>query len=104
MLIWLNFSRLKLWRRVSLTRLIIVPTIDSRSSALMSVNMTPTTECSLYQPVTSVSRVDSDKAARMRASTFPVLSEGRQFPASRSISRKGCPERSVRFLSSAIMR
>src|SRR5437763_7342859 len=81
----------------------MVPRISPWSSTLISVNITPTTEWFLYHPVTSVSLVDNDNAERMLLSTRPLLSNGKQFPASSSISNMGFRERSVRFRSRVIM-
>src|ERR1700722_8559308 len=73
------------------------------SSAAISVNMTPTTQSSEYQPVTSVSRVDADNTDEIFLRIFPLLSDGR-LPRSRSRSTKDFRERSLLFLSREIIR
>src|ERR1035438_6081841 len=81
----------------------MVPGIEVLSSAAISVNMTPTTQSFEYQPVTSVSRVEADNRDEIFPNIFPFLSDGRS-PISRSRSTKGFRERSLLFLSSAIIR
>ena len=80
MLIRPNCCEFKLLRSVSLTLVIMVLRIVFRSSAPNSVNMTPTTEFFLYQPVTSVSRVDRESAERILSKAFPFLSDRRPSP------------------------
>ena len=99
----LNCSSAMFLRSVSVTRAITVPGIEALSSAAISVNITPTTQCFEYQPVTSVSRVDSDNTDEIFARILPFLSEGRS-PISSSRRMNGFRERSLLFLSSAIIR
>src|ERR1035441_3434306 len=81
----------------------MVPGIEVLSSAAISVNITPTTQSFEYQPVTSVSRVEADSTDEIFPRIFPCLSDGRS-PISRSKSIKDFRERSLLFLSSAIIR
>src|SRR5579864_1675024 len=103
MLIRLNCCELRLLRKVSLTLVIRVVRMVLRSSAPNSVNMTPTTALFLYQPVTSVSRVDRESAERILSRAFSLWSDRRPSPISRSMSKNGFRERSVRFRSSEII-
>ena len=99
MLIWLNCSSVRHSRNALLTRRSMVARIDFLRSTAISVNMIPTTELCLYQPVTSVSRVVSERAERTFSSAFPFLALDKNLPASSSMSRNGFPERSARLRS-----
>src|SRR5580693_10359309 len=74
------------------------------SPVAISVNMTTTTQLFAYHPVTSVSRVEPESAARIFPRVFPFFSDGRRSPISRSSSMKGFRDRSLLFLSSVIIR
>ncbi len=104
MLIRLNCSAPNAVRKVALTLANIMGIIAVRSSLPSCVNITPTTELPLYQPVTSVSRIESDSADRALLSEFSSSSDLKPLPVSNNISKNGCRERSVLFLSRAIIR
>src|ERR1700722_6791784 len=87
-----------------LIRLIIVAITELRSSRTISVNKIPITESSLYQPITSVTRVASERAATMGLSDFRLFVDGIGCPRSTSVSKKGFRERSLRLRSRANMR
>jgi hypothetical protein len=101
---WLNCSHIRLERNVSVTRPMMVAGIELASSMAISVKTTPITQPSAYQPVMSVSRVESASAPRMRSSVLPFFSEDNCSPISSSSSMKGLRERSLRFLSMAMVR
>src|SRR5579872_267482 len=98
-LAWLNCRVPRRWRRASLTRVITVVTIEAPSSAVISVNSTPTTLSFWYQPVTSVSRVASLSADNMMSSGSPFFSTGNGDSMAISISRQERWERSARLRS-----
>src|SRR5271165_5880389 len=91
-------------RRMSLTLVSIVLRIEFLSSITSSVNITPTVDWFLYQPITSVSLVDVSNTDRILARTFPFFSEAWCPPVSSSMSRNGFLERSVLLRSTDIVR
>ena len=76
MLTWLSCFGLSAFPSMVLILVIIVPIIVLRSSMTTSVNRIPTTESSLYQPITSVTRVANDSAETMSFDALPLLAEG----------------------------
>ena len=99
----LNCSSARLLRNVSVTLAITVPGMEVLSSAAISVNITPSTQSFAYQPVTSVSRVEAERTEEILFRILPFFSDGRS-PISSSKSMNGFRERSLRFLSRAIIR
>src|SRR2546430_1073893 len=77
-------------------------TISARSSLTISVNITPATALLLYQPVTSVSRVDSESTDRILIKAFSCSLDDKPLP-SNNMSKNGLRERSVLLLSSEII-
>src|SRR5271155_1421437 len=103
---WLNCREVRWLRRASLTRLITAVTIDvpSSTSAAISVNSTPITLSSLYQPVTSVSRVAAESADNIVCNASRFIPAGNCDSISTSMSTAGFCERSALFLSCQITR
>src|SRR6185437_7743027 len=87
---------------------LILAIIALRNEPLLSmvrpVNITPATVLSLYQPSTSVSRIDSERAETKVSRALLVLPTLLLLPSSKSRSRKGSLDRSVLFRSTAIIR
>src|SRR5208337_1279806 len=90
--------------RMLLTLVSIVLRIEFLSSITSSVNITPTVDWCLYQPIRSVSLVDASSADRILARTLPFFSEVWCPPVSSNISRNGFLERSVLLRSTEIIR
>src|ERR1700677_212671 len=103
-LTWLTCCALRWLRRVPFTRLVMVAKIELRSSRVISVNIRPTTQSSLYQPVTSVSLIFESRTDKTLASVFRFFSEAGAPPTPSRARRKDFRERCALLLSRENMR